>query len=272
MLKILLADDENIELQYLKSIFTKEPCIGKFKVVAKGLPASPGAAFGQVVFDAETAVKWKENGKKTILVRLETSPEDIAGMNAASGILTARGGMTSHAAVVARGMGRCCVSGCESITVSESAKMFRVGDVEVKEGETITLDGSTGEVFLGQVSTMEPTLSGDFATLMKWADKTRKLGVRTNADTPKDAKTAREFGAQGIGLTRTEHMFFEEDRIFAIRQMIISDTLEQREAALAKIFPMQKNETKIINKKLWISCWFYTTYPQFYSHYPKSCV
>ncbi|MDD4106898.1 MAG: pyruvate, phosphate dikinase, partial [Candidatus Shapirobacteria bacterium] len=217
---------------------------GKFKVIAKGLPASPGAAYGQVVFDAETAVKWKENGKKIILVRLETSPEDIAGMNAASGILTARGGMTSHAAVVARGMGRCCVSGCESIAVSEATKMFRVGDVEVKEGETITLDGSTGEVFLGQVSTMEPTLSGDFATLMKWADKTRKLGVRTNADTPKDAKTAREFGAEGIGLTRTEHMFFEEDRIFAIRQMIISDTIEQREAALAKIFPMQKNDFK----------------------------
>ena len=217
---------------------------GKFKVIAKGLPASPGAAFGQVVFDAETAVKWKENGKKTILVRLETSPEDIAGMNAASGILTARGGMTSHAAVVARGMGRCCVSGCESVVVSEAAKMFKVGEVEVREGDTITLDGSTGEVFLGQVSTMEPTLSGDFATLMKWADKTRKLGVRTNADTPKDAKTAREFGAQGIGLTRTEHMFFEEDRIFAIRQMIISDTLEQREAALAKIFPMQKNDFK----------------------------
>ena len=217
---------------------------GKFKVIAKGLPASPGAAYGQVVFDAETAVKWKENGKKTILVRLETSPEDIAGMNAASGILTARGGMTSHAAVVARGMGRCCVSGCESITVSESVKMFKAGEVEVREGDIITLDGSTGEVFLGQVSTMEPTLSGDFATLMKWADKTRKLGVRTNADTPKDAKTAREFGAEGIGLTRTEHMFFEEDRIFAIRQMIISDTIEQREAALAKIFPMQKNDFK----------------------------
>ncbi len=197
-----------------------------------------------MVFDAETAVKWKENGKKTILVRLETSPEDIAGMNAASGILTARGGMTSHAAVVARGMGRCCVSGCESVVVSETAKMFKVGDMEVYEGEIITLDGSTGEVFLGQVSTMEPTLSGDFATSMKWADKTRKLGVRTNADTPKDAKTAREFGAEGIGLTRTEHMFFEEDRIFAIRQMIISDTLEQREAALAKIFPMQKNDFK----------------------------
>ncbi len=215
-----------------------------FKVIAKGLPASPGAAYGQVVFNAETAVNWVENGKKVILVRAETSPEDIAGMNAASGILTARGGMTSHAAVVARGMGRCCVAGCESITVVESAKMFKVDDLEVKEGEFITLDGSTGEVFLGQVPTMEAALSGDFETLMKWADKYRTMNVRTNADTPKDAKVAREFGAQGIGLCRTEHMFFEEDRIFAIRQMIISDTLEQREAALGKLFPMQKNDFK----------------------------
>jgi len=216
----------------------------KFKVIAKGLPASPGAAYGQVVFNAETAVEWVENGKKVILVRAETSPEDIAGMNAASGILTARGGMTSHAAVVARGMGRCCVAGCESIVVVESAKMFKIGDVEIKQGETITLDGSTGEVFLGQVSTMEATLSGDFEKLMTWADKYRTLDVRTNADTPKDARVAREFGAQGIGLCRTEHMFFEEDRIFAIRQMIISDTLEQREEALAKIFPIQKNDFK----------------------------
>ena len=216
----------------------------KFTAIAKGLPASPGAAYGQVVFNAETAVEWVENGKKVILVRAETSPEDIAGMNAASGILTARGGMTSHAAVVARGMGRCCVAGCESIVVIEEAKIFKVGDTEVKEGDFITLDGSTGEVFLGQVATMEATLSGDFAQLMKWADETRKLGVRTNADTPKDARVAREFGAEGIGLCRTEHMFFEEDKIFAIRQMIISDTVEQREAALAKIFPMQKNDFK----------------------------
>lgn len=216
----------------------------KFKVVAKGLPASPGAAYGQVVFNAETAVQWVEDGKKVILVRAETSPEDIAGMNAASGILTARGGMTSHAAVVARGMGRCCVAGCESVIVMEDAKMFKVGDLEVKEGDLITLDGSTGEVFLGKVSTMEATLSGDFATLMKWADKYRTLNVRTNADTPKDAKVAREFGAEGIGLCRTEHMFFQEDRIFAIRQMIISDTLEQREAALEKIYPMQKDDFK----------------------------
>jgi pyruvate,orthophosphate dikinase len=217
---------------------------GKFKVIAKGLPASPGAASGQVVFNAETAVDWVENGKKVILVRAETSPEDIAGMNAANGILTARGGMTSHAAVVARGMGKCCVSGCESVVVSEEAKTFKVGDVEIKEGDLITLDGSTGEVFLGQVATVEATLSGDFAQLMKWADETRKLNVRTNADTPKDAKVARNFGAQGIGLCRTEHMFFEEDRIFAVRQMIISDNLEQREAALDKIYPMQKNDFK----------------------------
>lgn len=219
-----------------------------FRMIAKGLPASPGAAYGPVAFNADEAVKMTEAGKKPILVRLETSPEDIAGMNAAAGILTARGGMTSHAAVVARGMGRCCVSGCESISVDEKNKEFRVdvgGEmVTVKEGDIITLDGSTGEVFLGKVPTVEPELSGDFGRLMKWADETRKLGIRTNADTPKDAKTAREFGAEGIGLTRTEHMFFEEDRIFAIRQMIISDTLEQREAALAKIFPIQKNDFK----------------------------
>jgi len=221
-----------------------------FKVIAKGLPASPGAAYGQVVFRADTAVDWVENGKKVILVRAETSPEDIAGMNAASGILTARGGMTSHAAVVARGMGKCCVSGCEGISVDEQHKEFRIIEtadakaMAVKEGDLITLDGSSGEVFLGQVPTMEPTLSGDFGTLMKWANKYRKLGVRTNADTPKDAKVAREFGAEGIGLCRTEHMFFEEDRIFAVRQMIVSETLEQREEALAKIFPMQKNDFK----------------------------
>lgn len=215
-----------------------------FKVIAKGLPASPGAANGQVVFSAEEAVKWAEDGKKVILVRAETSPEDLAGMNAAQGILTARGGMTSHAAVVARGMGKCCVSGCGEVVVMEKDKMFKVGDLEVKEGDIITLDGSTGEVFLGQVPTIEAALSGDFGKLMKWADKYRTMGVRTNADTPTDAKVAREFGAEGIGLCRTEHMFFEEDRIFAIRQMIISDTLEQRQAALDKIFPMQKNDFK----------------------------
>jgi pyruvate, orthophosphate dikinase len=214
----------------------------KFKLIAKGLPASPGAAVGQVVFTADTAVEWKEDGKKVILVRAETSPEDIAGMNAAQGILTARGGMTSHAAVVARGMGKCCVSGCESIIVSEIEKKFKIGEIVINEGDLITLDGSTGEVFLGQVPTINPELSGDFGTIMKWADKYRTLGVRTNADTPKDAQVARNFGAEGIGLCRTEHMFFEADRIFAVRQMIVADTLAQRQAALAKIFPMQKND------------------------------
>lgn len=216
----------------------------QFKLIAKGLPASPGAGVGQAVFNAETAVEWKENGKKVILVRAETSPEDISGMNAAEGILTARGGMTSHAAVVARGMGKCCVSGCESVTVSEIEKKFRVGDLVVNEGDIITLDGSTGEVFLGQIPTVNPELSGYFGKIMDWADKYRKLGVRTNADTPKDAKVARDFGAEGIGLCRTEHMFFQADRIFAVRQMIVSETLEQRKTALAKIFPMQKNDFK----------------------------
>lgn len=219
-----------------------------FKVIATGLPASPGAGVGHAVFDADTAVNWKEAGKKVILVRAETSPEDIAGMNAAEGILTARGGMTSHAAVVARGMGKCCVAGAESITVSALEKKFKVADIVVSEGDLITLDGSTGEVFLGEVPTVNPELSGYFATVMSWADKYKKLGVRTNADTPHDAQTARDFGAEGIGLCRTEHMFFEADRVFAVRQMIISDTVEQREAALAKIFPMQKNDFKQLFK------------------------
>ncbi|HWS49267.1 MAG TPA: pyruvate, phosphate dikinase, partial [Candidatus Methanoperedens sp.] len=215
-----------------------------FKMIAKGLPASPGAGVGQAVFTAETAVEWKEEGKKVILVRAETSPEDISGMDAAQGILTARGGMTSHAAVVARGMGKCCVSGCESITVSEIEKKFRVGDLIINEGDLITLDGTTGEVFLGEIPTVNPELSGYFGTIMEWSDKYKKLGVRTNADTPKDAGVAREFGAMGIGLCRTEHMFFQADRIFAVRQMIVSETLEQRKTALAKIFPMQKNDFK----------------------------
>ena len=219
-----------------------------FKVIATGLPASPGAGVGHAVFDADTAVNWNEAGKKVILVRAETSPEDIAGMNAAEGILTARGGMTSHAAVVARGMGKCCVAGAESITVSALEKKFKVADIVVSEGDLITLDGSTGEVFLGEVPTVNPELSGYFATVMSWADKYKKLGVRTNADTPHDAQTARDFGAEGIGLCRTEHMFFEADRVFAVRQMIISDTVEQREAALAKIFPMQKNDFKQLFK------------------------
>jgi len=230
--------------------------LGDYKMIAKGLPASPGAVSGEVVFNAERAVEWGEEGKKVILVRAETSPEDLAGMNAAQGILTARGGMTSHAAVVARGMGKCCVAGCEGLVVSEELGEFKIAgigrdrsvqddkEIIIKEGETITLDGSTGEVFLGKVPTKDPEMSGDFGTLMKWANKYKKLGVRTNADTPKDAKTAREFGAQGIGLCRTEHMFFAEDRIFAVRQMIVSETVEQRKVALNKIFPMQKNDFK----------------------------
>jgi len=216
----------------------------EFTVIAKGLPASPGAVWGEVVFSAEEAVEAAEENRKVILVRTETSPEDIAGMNAAEGILTARGGMTSHAAVVARGMGKCCVVGCEEIAVSEKGGFFQVGDRKISRGEVITLDGSTGEVFLGKVPTVAPSLSGDFATLMSWADKYRRLGVRTNADTPKDAQIARDLGAEGIGLCRTEHMFFEEDRIFAVRQMILAENKEQRQQALAKIFPMQKEDFK----------------------------
>ncbi len=237
---ILRVEPEKLEQLLHPTLDPKSK--SKFKMIAKGLPASPGAGVGQAVFNAQTAVDWKENGKKVILVRAETSPEDISGMDAAEGILTARGGMTSHAAVVARGMGKCCVAGCEVLTVSEIEKKFRVGEIIVNEGDVITLDGSTGEVFLGQVPTIDPELSGYFGTIMEWSDKYKKLGVRTNADTPRDAKVARDFGAAGIGLCRTEHMFFQADRIFAVRQMIVSETLDQRKAALSKIFPMQKND------------------------------
>ncbi|MDD2335917.1 MAG: pyruvate, phosphate dikinase [Geobacteraceae bacterium] len=212
------------------------------KVIAKGLPASPGAASGSVVFTADEAEAAAKLGLKVILVRVETSPEDIHGMNAAQGILTARGGMTSHAAVVARGMGKCCVAGCGEISVDYAANEFSVDDTTVSKGDIITLDGSTGEVMLGQVSTVPPQLTGDFKTIMEWVDTYRKLGVRANADTPKDARTAREFGAEGIGLTRTEHMFFEADRIAAVREMILADDVEGRKKALAKILPMQKGD------------------------------
>ena len=211
-------------------------------VLAKGLPASPGAATGKVVFTAEDAIAKKEAGARVILVRLETSPEDIGGMDAAQGILTARGGMTSHAAVVARGMGKCCVAGCGALEIDYNNRQFTVDETVVKEGDWISLDGSSGEVMLGEVKTITPQLSGNFSTLMGWADEIRKLGVRTNADTPKDSKTAREFGAEGIGLCRTEHMFFEGDRIDAVREMILSDNLEGRKAALAKLLPMQKGD------------------------------
>ncbi len=212
-------------------------------VVAKGLPASPGAASGRVVFTANDAEKAAANNEKVILVRTETSPEDVGGMAAAQGILTARGGMTSHAAVVGRGMGKCCVVGCSSINIHEKEKYFVIdGKITVKEGDFITLNGSTGEVILGDAPLVMLKLTDDFHKLMKWADKIRKLGVRANADTPKDAKVAREFGAEGIGLCRTEHMFFDINRIKAVREMILSDNTIGRERALAKILPMQKND------------------------------
>lgn len=210
--------------------------------LAKGLPASPGAACGEVVFSADEAEDINEEGKPVILVRVETSPEDIHGMNASRGILTARGGMTSHAAVVARGMGKCCVAGCGDIRVDYGAEFFKVGDTIVKKGDIITLDGSTGQVFLGTIPTIEPALTGEFGTFMEWVDEFRRLQVRTNADTPHDSTVARNFGAEGIGLCRTEHMFFEEDRIMAVREMILADNLSGREKALAKILPMQKSD------------------------------
>jgi len=210
--------------------------------IAKGLPASPGAAYGKIYFTAESAYEAAKSGSKVILVRLETSPEDIEGMNAARGILTARGGMTSHAAVVARGMGKCCVAGCGGLQINEHEKYFIAGGKRFNEGDEISLDGSTGNVYVGLIKTQEASLTGDFGIFMEWADKIRTLKVRANADTPQNAKTAINFGAEGIGLCRTEHMFFEEDRIFAVRQMIVSRTVEQRKAALNKILPMQRND------------------------------
>ncbi len=211
-------------------------------LLAKGLPASPGGVCGQIVFTPEDAVLFKEQGKKVILVRVETSPEDIAGMIAAQGILTARGGMTSHAAVVARGMGKCCVAGCSEVEVDYNQEQMRVKGYNLKKGDIITLDGSTGEVYLGEVKTIEPKLDGIFDRIMKMADQIRRLKVRTNADTPKDAQTAKQFGAEGIGLCRTEHMFFGADRIDAVREMIISETKSERERALAKLLPMQRDD------------------------------
>ncbi len=213
------------------------------EVIARGLPASPGAACGEVVFTADEAEERGKKGHKVILVRVETSPEDIHGMHAAQGILTARGGMTSHAAVVARGMGKCCVSGCGDITVDYRQECFVTRDgVTIRKGELITLDGSTGEVMKGRVPTVEPELTGDFSRLMEWVDRFRRLRVRTNADTPHDSKVARAFGAEGIGLCRTEHMFFEGERIMAVREMILAADLEGRKRALEKILPMQKGD------------------------------
>ena len=214
------------------------------KVIATGLPASPGAAVGQVVFSADDAEKWAEEGKKVVLVRVETSPEDIHGMHVSQGILTARGGMTSHAAVVARGMGTPAVCGVGEVKIDYAAKTMTVGDIVVKEGDMITLDGSTGEVILGAVATKEPELVGDFGLLMGWADEVRKLKVRTNADTPHDAQVARKFGAEGIGLCRTEHMFFDPQRISHMRQMILATTEDERRKALAKLLPYQRDDFK----------------------------
>ncbi len=218
--------------------------------MGKALGASPGAACGKIVFTAEDAVEWNERGEKVILVRLETSPEDITGMKAAQGILTVRGGMTSHAAVVARGMGTCCVSGCGDINMDEENKKFTLAGKEFHEGDAISIDGSTGNIYDGIIPTVDATIAGEFGRIMAWADKFRTLKVRTNADTPADAKKARELGAEGIGLCRTEHMFFEEDRIAAFREMICSDTVEEREAALEKILPYQQGDFEALYEAL----------------------
>ncbi|WP_375286314.1 pyruvate, phosphate dikinase [Sphingomonas sp.] len=218
----------------------------KRDVLTKGLPASPGAASGAAVFDADTAERWAADGKSVILVRTETSPEDIHGMHAAKGILTARGGMTSHAAVVARGMGRPCVSGAGSLSISAKDKVLRVAGREVREGDTLTIDGATGEVMAGEVATIQPELAGDFGTLMEWADGVRRLKVRANAETPLDCKTARDFGAEGVGLCRTEHMFFDAARITAVRQMILASDEAGRRAALEKLLPEQRADFQAI--------------------------
>ena len=220
------------------------------KPIAKGLPASPGAACGKVCFTAEDAVEMAEKGEKVVLVRLETSPEDIEGMAVSQGILTVRGGMTSHAAVVARGMGTCCVAGCGEISMNEHAKSFTVGNDKISEGDFISIDGSTGNVYIGKIETEEAEISGYFSTFMSWADEIRTLKVRTNADSPKDAEQAMKFGAEGIGLCRTEHMFFEADRIFPMRQMIVSETVEQRKIALDKLLPMQRSDFEGIFKAM----------------------
>ena len=218
--------------------------------IGKGLGASPGAACGKIVFTAEDAVEWADKGEKVVLVRLETSPEDITGMKAAQGILTVRGGMTSHAAVVARGMGECCVSGCSAINMDEANKKFELGGKTFVEGDVISIDGTTGNIYDGAIATVDAQIAGEFGRIMAWADKYRVLKVRTNADTPADAKKARELGAEGIGLCRTEHMFFEEDRIAAFREMICSDTVEEREAALNKILPYQQGDFEALYEAL----------------------
>ena len=237
---VLMIDPRNLDTLLHPQFDTK--ALKKATPIGKGLGASPGAACGQVVFTADDAEEWKNAGKKVILVRLETSPEDITGMKASQGILTVRGGMTSHAAVVARGMGTCCVSGCGEIKMDEANKQFSLGGKIYKEGDVISIDGSTGCIYGEAIPTVDAQIAGEFGRIMGWADKYRKLQVRTNADTPTDAKKAKELGAEGIGLCRTEHMFFDADRIAAMREMILSDTVEQREVALAKLLPMQQGD------------------------------
>ncbi|MBE6555278.1 MAG: pyruvate, phosphate dikinase [Ruminococcaceae bacterium] len=245
---VLMIDPRNLDTLLHPQFDTK--ALKAATPMGKGLGASPGAACGQVVFTADDADAWNQAGKKVILVRLETSPEDITGMKAAQGILTVRGGMTSHAAVVARGMGKCCVSGCGEIAMDEENKKFTLAGKTFTEGDYISIDGSTGKIYDGIIPTVDAEISGNFGIIMGWADKYRKLQVRTNADTPTDAKKARELGAEGIGLCRTEHMFFEADRIAAIREMICSDTVEGREKALAKILPMQQGDFEALYEAL----------------------
>jgi pyruvate,orthophosphate dikinase len=239
---ILRCEPQKLE-ELLHPVFDKE-ALKRAKVITQGLPASPGAACGQIVFHADDAQEWHANGHKVVMVRIETSPEDLAGMSAAEGILTARGGMTSHAAVVARGMGKCCVSGAGAIQVDYKAKTVKIEDVTYKEGNYISLNGSTGQVYAGEIPTKAAELSGDFKELMDLCDKYTRLQVRTNADTPHDARVARQFGAKGIGLTRTEHMFFDDQKIIAMREMILAKDSEGREKALAKLLPYQKADFK----------------------------
>ena len=245
---VLMIDPRNLDTLLHPQFDAK--ALKAAKPVAKALAASPGAACGKIVFTAEDAKEWKARGEKVVLVRLETSPEDIEGMKAAQGILTVRGGMTSHAAVVARGMGTCCVSGCSDIAMDEENKKFVLAGKTYHEGDFISIDGSTGNIYDGIIATVDASIGGDFGRIMQWADKYRKLKVRTNADTPRDAKKARELGAEGIGLCRTEHMFFEGDRIDAFREMICSDTVEEREAALEKILPMQQGDFEALYEAL----------------------
>ncbi len=237
---VAMIDPRNLDTLLHPQFDVKE--LKKAKPLGRGLGASPGAACGKVVFCAEDAEAWQKNGEKVVLVRLETSPEDITGMKAAQGILTVRGGMTSHAAVVARGMGKCCVSGCGEINIDEAAKKFTLGGKEFNEGDYISINGSTGNIYEGKIPTVDATIAGEFGRIMAWADKYRTMKVRTNVDTAADARKARELGAEGIGLCRTEHMFFEGDRIDAFREMICSDTVEEREKALAKILPYQQSD------------------------------